>query len=100
MCTVDLSATIQLQMHVLPPKKNVSVFQIYTCTYLDIIWFTSQFLIQNTQEIKNAFYLDETCSFSRKSSFSSYVQYKNRKTINSTYLVSVTCSEAGGRKRA
>ena len=32
------------------------------------------------------------CTFSKKSSFSSYVQYiKNRKTNNSTYLVSVGC---------
>ena len=40
------------------------------------------------------------CKFATKSSFSSFVQHKNRKTNNSTYLVSVKCSEAGGRKRA
>ena len=43
---------------------------------------------------KNAFFnknwtiQDKTCKFSRKSSFSSYVQYKNRKPINATHLVS------------
>ena len=43
--------------------------------------------IQNTQKIKeNALYVDktgQTCKFSRKSSFSSYEQHKNRKTNNS-----------------
>ena len=35
---------------------------------------------------------DKTCKFSRKSSFSSYVQHKNRRKKNSsTYLVSVGC---------
>ena len=34
---------------------------------------------------------DKTCNNFRKSSFSSYVQHKNRKTISSTYLVSVGC---------
>ena len=63
--------------------------------------------IQNTQEIKRTLFnwteQDNTCKLSRKSSFSSYVQHKNRKKknpINSTYLESVRCSEAGGRKRA
>ena len=31
------------------------------------------------------------CKFSRKSSFSSYVQHKNRKTNNSTHFVPVRC---------
>ena len=42
--------------------------------------------IQNTQEIKRTFFnwikQDKTCKFSSKSSFSSYVQHKNRKTNN------------------
>ena len=41
----------------------------------------------------------KTCTFSRKSSFSSYVQHKNRKNKQSIQLVSVGW-EAGGRKRA
>ena len=60
--------------------------------------------IQNTQEINrmpfNWMKQDETCTFSRKSSFSSYVQHKNRKAKSSTFFVSVRRSEAGGRKRA
>ena len=56
--------------------------------------------IQNTQGIKRTLFdwmkQDKMCTFLRKSSFSSYVQHKNRKTNNSTYLVSVRCSEAGG----
>ena len=64
--------------------------------------------IQNTQEIKTTLFpwtkQDKTCTFSRKSSSSSYVQQKkttttDKQTTNSTYLVSVRCSEAGGRKR-
>ena len=52
--------------------------------------------VQNTQEIKRTLFdwtkQDKTCTFLKKSSFSSYVQYiKNRKTNNSTYLVSVGC---------
>ena len=50
----------------------------------------------NTQEIKRTLInwtkQDKTCQFSRKSSFSSYVEHKNRKTKNSIYLVSVRCS--------
>ena len=51
--------------------------------------------IQNTQEIKRTLFnwtkQDKTYKFSRKSSFSSYVQEQNWKTkINSTYLVSVS----------
>ena len=57
-----------------------------------------------TQEIERTFFnwtkLDKMCKVTRKSSFSSYAQHKNRKTNNSTYLVSVRCWEAGGRKRA
>ena len=53
----------------------------------------SEIKSQNTQEIKRTLFnwtkQEKTCKFLRKSSFSSYVQYKNRKTNNSTYLVSV-----------
>ena len=35
------------------------------------------------------------CKFLRESSFSSYIQQKNRKIINSTYLVSVGCGRLG-----
>ena len=42
--------------------------------------------IQNTQEIKRTLFnwtkQDKTCKFSSKSSFSSYIQHKNRKTNN------------------
>ena len=34
---------------------------------------------------------DETCTFSMKSSFSSYIQHKKEKTNKSTYPVSVGC---------
>ena len=48
--------------------------------------------IQNTREIKRTLFnwtkQDKTCKFSRKSSFSSSIQHKNRKTNNSTYFVS------------
>ena len=51
--------------------------------------------IQNTQEIKRMLFNwtkhDNTSKFSRKSSFSCYIQHKNIKTINSTYHVSVGC---------
>ena len=60
--------------------------------------------IQNTQEIKRTLFnwtkQDKTCTFSRKSSFSSYIQHKKPTTINSAYLVSVRCLQAGRRKRA
>ena len=55
-------------------------------------------MIQNTQEIKrtlcNWTKQDKMCKFSRKTSFSSYVQHKkttteNKQTVKSTYLVSV-----------
>ena len=52
-------------------------------------------LIQNTQEIKRTLFnwtkQDKTCKFLRKSSFSSYVQHKNRKRNSSTYFVSAEC---------
>ena len=62
-------------------------------------------LIQNTQEIKRTLFnwtkQDKTCKFSRKSSFSSYVQHKNRKINNIFNLSCVSWMwEAGGRKRA
>ena len=52
--------------------------------------------IQNTQEIKRTHFnwtkQDKTRTFSRNSSFSSYVQHKTEKrAINPTYLVSVRC---------
>ena len=57
--------------------------------------------IKNTQEIKRTLLKwtkqDKTWKFSRKSSFSSYVQHTHRKTIQ---FPCVRCSEAGGRKRA
>ena len=51
---------------------------------------------RNTQEVKRTLFnwtkQDKTCKFSRKSSFSSYVQHKNRqKKKSSIYLVSVGC---------
>ena len=61
--------------------------------------------IQNTREIKRTHFnrtkQDKTCKFSRKSSFSSYVQHKNRKTNNEFNLSCVSWIwEAGGRERA
>ena len=59
--------------------------------------------IENTQETERRLFnwtkQDKMCKILRKSSFSSYVQQKSRKTNNSTYLVSVGMGEAGGRKR-
>ena len=60
---------------------------------------------QNTQEIKRTLFnwtkLDKTCTFSRKSSFSSYVQHKNWKTNNEFNLSCVSWMwKAGRRKRA
>ena len=49
---------------------------------------------QQTKQRKHLFNWikqDKTCTFSRKSSCSSFVQHKNRKTNNSNYLVSVGC---------
>ena len=47
-------------------------------------------LVQNTQEIKRTLFYqtkqDKTCKFSRKSSFSSYVQQYNRKRLNQLIL--------------
>ena len=59
--------------------------------------------IQNTQQIKRTLFdwtkQDKTCTFSRKSSFSSYVQHKNwKQTINSTNLVSVGCGRLAEEK--
>ena len=61
--------------------------------------------MQNTQENKRTLFnstkLDKTCTFSRKSSFSSYVKHENRKTNNQFNFSSVGWMwEAGGRKRA
>ena len=61
-------------------------------------------MIQNTQEIKrtlcNWTKQDKMCKFSRKSSFSSYVPQKNRKTNNWFNLFCVSWMwEACGRKR-
>ena len=51
---------------------------------------------KHTRDEKNAFNWtkqEKTCTFSRKSSFSSYIQHKKRKkqTMNSTDLLSVGC---------
>ena len=60
-------------------------------------------MIQNTQEIKRTLLTRRNrtkyANF-EEDSLSSYVQHKNRKTNNSTLLVSVRCLEAGERKRA
>ena len=51
-------------------------------------------LVQNTQETKRALFnwqkQDKTCRFSRKSSFSSYVQHKNRKNKQLIHLACVS----------
>ena len=50
-----------------------------------VLWFTGHDFLY-TQEIKRMLFnwmkQDKTCKFSRKSSFLSYVQHKNRKTIH------------------
>ena len=58
--------------------------------------------IQNAQEIKRTLFIwtkqEKTCKFSRKSSFSSDIQHKNRKTNNSFNLSCVSWMwKAGGR---
>ena len=51
-----------------------------------LFFFSHDITIQNTQEIKRTLFnwtkQDRRCKFSRKSSFSNYVQHKNRKTDN------------------
>ena len=59
-------------------------------------------LIQNTEEIKRTLFnetkQDKTCTFLRKSSFSSYVQQKNRKTDNGFNLSCVSWNGGGWQK--
>ena len=73
---LDLSAAFDTLDH------TVSLEMTYGVRGTVLDWFTSylseRFQIQNTQEIKRTLFYetkqDKTCTFSRKSSFSSYVQ--------------------------
>ena len=87
-------------MVILSMRRISNTFQAFYATNFPITNFNPSFVvavvlavvvhdllctfIQNTQEIKRTLFnwmkQDKTCKFSRKSSFSSYVQQKNRKT--------------------
>ena len=88
------------------PKKAIKRWDNESSTSKCTARLTSiEVLFQNTQEIKKTLFnwmkQDKTCKSSRKSSFSSYVQHKHRKTNNEFNLSSVSWMwEAGGRKRA
>ena len=53
--------------------------------------------LQNNKRLKEHFFnlmkRDKTCKFLRKPPFSSYAQHENRKTNNSSYLVSFRCGK-------
>ena len=62
----------------------------------------SEKVIQTTQEIKRALFnwtkQDKTCKFSRKCSFPSYVQHKNRKKTQLIQLILCQLDVGGWRK--
>ena len=75
-CTVQNKFCILLTVRLI--KRSFNLRLVFT------------FLFQNTQEIKRTLFnqtkQDKTCKFSRKASFSSYLQQYNRKQLNQLIL--------------